>query len=146
MLKKNGFYRRGHHTMTLCAGVLVLCQWLSACSSVQDLPAAVNGRSVYGSWLDLNDARKLTLSPGVFLELPDAPYRARFADKDGIYFQASRPLVFSTQHGFAQEAEGGLYMRNDNTLEATTWLYPTLGAVGIPYATPLKIQYHPAQP
>lgn len=73
MLKNFLFHRPAHHTMTLCTGVLVLCQWLSACSSIQDLPAAVNGRSVYGSWLDLNDARKLTLSPGVFLELPDAP-------------------------------------------------------------------------
>ena len=69
-----------------------MSQWLMACSTLQDLPA-INGRSAYGSWLDLNDTRRLTLSPGVFLELPDAPYRARFADKDGIYFQASRPLL-----------------------------------------------------
>ena len=145
MLKNLFLHRSSHRRLTWCVGVLAVSQWLMACSTLQDLPT-INGRSAYGSWLDLNDTRRLTLSPGVFLELPDAPYRARFADKDGIYFQASRPLLFSTQHGFAHEAEGGLYMRYDNALQATTWLYQTLWAAGTPYPEPLKIQYHPAQP
>lgn len=145
MLKTNSSRHWCHRMVLLCAGVLVMFHGLTACSTLHALPS-VNGRSAYGSWLDLNDAHLLTLSPGVFLELPDAPYRARFADRDGIYFQASRPLLFSTQHGFVTEAEGGLYMRYDTPMQATTWLYPTLWAAGIPYASPLKIQYHPAQP
>lgn len=124
-------------------GGLVLV--LTACSTLRPLEA-VHGPSAQGSWVELNDARQLTLSSGVFVELPDAPYRAQFADDKGIYFRASNPLRIRTQHGFVNEAEGGLYMRHDSPTQATTWWYPALGAPATPYTTPLKIHYYPAQP
>ncbi len=123
---------------------LLLAFWLTGCSTLQALPHVAE-RPAQGSWLELTDEHRLQLSPGVFLDLPDAPYRARFADKEGVYFQASRPLQFRTQHGFVNEAEGGLYMRYDRPGLASTWYYPSLGAPATPYGASVKIQYFPAQ-
>jgi hypothetical protein len=121
--------------------VLALC--MSACSTLQPLPN-VAGQSAHGAWVELIDVQPLTISPGVMLHLPDAPYRARFADKDGLYFQASRPLQFHTQHGFINEVEGGLYMRYDQPGLAKTWFYPGLGAPATPAHHSVKIQFYPA--
>jgi hypothetical protein len=136
-----------HHRlnrMALGTILLVLSNLLIGCKGLQTLPAP-DDQAVRGSWLELNDVRQLTLSPGVVLELPDAPYRAQFADPTGIYFQASRPLRFVTQHGFVNEADGGLYMRYDNPTQATTWFHPKLGAPVAPYPDPVKIHYFPAR-
>jgi hypothetical protein len=128
--------------LTHGAWALLFSLGLSACSTVQPLPV-IGGTSAYGSWIELKDKHSLTLSPGVFLDLPDAPYRAKFADKDGTYFQASRSLQFRTQDGLITEAQGGLYVRYDKLTEATPWLYESLGAplVPYPYLTPLKVQF-----
>ncbi len=136
--------RHGLNRIAFTAMVLMISSGLTACKGLQELPA-VDGQSARGSWLELKDVRQLTVSPGVVLELPDAPYRAQFADPQGIYFQASRPLRFRTQHGFVNEADGGLYMRHDNPTQATTWFHPKLGAPAAPYPEPVNIQYHPAR-
>lgn len=142
MLKKFSFCRHlGGRMATVGSLVLVL----TACSTLRPLEA-VYGPSAQGSWVMLNDASRLTLSPGLFLELPDTPYRARFADDQGIYFQASSPLRIRTQHGFVNEAEGGLYVRHNNPTQATAWWYPALGAPITPYTLPLKIHHFQAKP
>ncbi len=130
------------HSLWALLVSLALC----ACSTVQPLPV-IGGTSAHGSWIELNDSRILTLSPGVFLDLPDAPYRAKFADKDGTYFQASRYLQFRTQDGLITEAQGGLYVRYDKPSEATPWLYESLGAPWVPYPNlpPLKVQLFSGQ-
>jgi hypothetical protein len=134
----------GLNKMALCACWLVLSHLLVGCKGLQTLPAP-DEQAVRGSWLELDDVRQLTLSPGLVLELPDAPYRAQFADPTGIYFQASRPLRFVTQHGFVNEADGGLYMRYDNPTQAITWFHPKLGAPVTPYPAPVKIRFFPAR-
>lgn len=134
----------GLNKMACSAFLLVFLTLLIGCKGLQTLPAP-DDQAIRGSWLELNDVRQLTVSPGVVLELPDAPYRAQFADPTGIYFQASRPLRFVTQHGFVNEADGGLYMRYDNPTQATAWFHPKLGAPVAPYPDPVKIRYFPAQ-
>lgn len=134
----------GLNKVVLSACLLVLSNLLVGCQGLQTLPAP-DHQTVQGSWLELDDERQLTLSPGLVLELPDAPYRAKFADPSGIYFQASRPLRFVTQHGFVNEVDGGLYMRFDNPTQATTWFHPRLGAPAAPYPAPVKIRYFPAR-
>lgn len=130
--------------MAPTALLLVFLNLLIGCKGLQTLPALDN-QAIRGSWLELNDVRQLTVSPGVVLELPEAPYRAQFADSTGIYFQASRPLRFVTQHGFVNEVDGGLYMRYDNPTQATTWFHPKLGAPVTPYPDPVKIRFFQAQ-
>jgi hypothetical protein len=136
-------HRSTNHLMVLRGLSLVLALFLSACSTLQPLPN-VAGQSAHGAWVELIDVQPLTISPGVMLHLPDAPYRARFADKDGLFFQASRPLQFHTQHGFINEVEGGLYMRHDQPGLASTWFYPGLGAPATPAHVSVKIQFYPA--
>lgn len=136
--------RHGLKTISFSVMLLVLSTCLMGCKGLQEL-SADGHQSARGSWLELLDARQLPLSPGLLLELPDAPYRAQFADPEGIYFQASRPLRFVTQHGFVNEVDGGLYMRYDNHTQATTWFHPKLGAPITPYPAAVKIQYYPAR-
>ncbi|WP_089954093.1 hypothetical protein [Limnohabitans sp. 2KL-3] len=132
----------GLRSSALAAVVLALS--LSSCGHLQEL-GSVRGGYAQGSWLALDDAHRHTVSPGVFLNLPDAPYRAKFADERGVYYQASRALRFSTQDGAVIEVDGGLYMLHDNPLQATTWFYPTLGAPATPYKTPLKVTFFSAK-
>lgn len=134
----------GLRPFTLTAWVLGLSQALSACTGLQEL-GSVRGGYAQGSWLALDDEHQLPVSPGVFLALPDAPYRARFANDQGIYFQASRALRFITQDGVVIEVDGGLFMRHDNPLQATTWFYPTLGAPATPYPAPVKVHFFSAK-
>lgn len=145
MFKKNPpLHSTGLNKITSSAILLVFLNLLIGCKGLQTLPDPDN-QAIRGSWLELDDARQLTVSPGVVLELPQAPYRAQFADPTGVYFQASRPLRFVTQHGFVNEAEGGLYMRYDNPTQATTWFHPKLGAPVTPYPDPVKIRFFQAQ-
>lgn len=134
----------GLRPFTMAAWVLGLSQALSGCAGLQEL-GSVRGGYAQGSWLALDDERQLPVSPGVVLVLPEAPYRARFANEQGIYFQASRALRFITQDGVVIEVDGGLFMRHDNPLQATTWFYPTLGAPATPSTTPVKVHFFSAK-
>lgn len=131
-------------SLSLAALVLGLSQALSACADLQEL-GNVRGGYAQGSWLALDDEHQLPVSPSVHLILPNAPYRARFANDKGIYFQASRALQFTTQDGVVTEVDGGLFMRHDNPLQATTWFYPALGAPATPYTTPVKVHFFSAK-
>lgn len=143
MLKKSFLQRSpGLRTKTLASLLLALC--LGGCANLQEL-GSVRGGYAQGSWLALDDAHDYTVSPGVSLSLPDAPYRARFADARGVYFQASRALRFKTQDGVVIEVDGGLYMLHDNPFQATTWFYPTLGAPTTPYKAAVKVNFFSAQ-
>ena len=110
-----------------------------------DYAAAVSLAHHLAHLQPLDDAHQHTVSPGVFLNLPDAPYRAKFADDRGVYYQASRALRFSTQDGAVIEVDGGLYMLHDNPLQATTWFYPTLGAPATPHKAAVKVNFFSAQ-
>lgn len=106
--------------MALGAATLAL---LVACSGLQPLPTQT-GIAARGSWLSLQGVKKAEVSPGVQVELPDAPYRARFADRHGTYYQASQPVVFRTVHGLATAVEGGLFVRSDQPGVAVVWTEP----------------------
>lgn len=143
MLKKTYLQRSpGLRNLTLASMLLAMC--LGGCANLQEL-GSVRGGYAQGSWLALDDAHDYTVSPGVSLSLPDAPYRARFADARGVYFQASRALRFKTQDGVVIEVDGGLYMLHDNPFQATTWFYPTLGAPTTPHKAAVKVNFFSAQ-
>ncbi len=143
MLKKSSTQRRpGLRPLTLASLLLAVC--LGGCANLHELGSARGGYA-QGSWLALDDAHEHTVSPGVSLSLPDAPYRARFADARGVYFQASRALRFKTQDGVVIEVDGGLYMLHDNPFQATTWFYPTLGAPATPHKAAVKVNFFSAQ-
>lgn len=110
---------------------MVFLQFLTACADLRPLGHA-KGAGGYGSWLELDESRLVEVSTGIRLELPDSPYRARFEDANGVYYQASQPLVFRTWHGAVNTAAGGLYVRHDNPAQARPWFYPTLGAPHTP--------------
>ena len=119
--------------------MLFLLSGLLGCSQLQPL-ADAGDRPSRGWWLELRDERTQTISPGVILELPDAPYRARFADEDGVYFQASLPLIFRNAHGLRTEHEGGLYVRNGRSDQAQVWFSPIIGDPLRPEERPVLVE------
>ena len=124
-------WRLGLARAALLALCMVLLQLLTACADLRPLGHAT-GAGGYGSWLELDENRMVEVSTGIRLELPDSPYRARFEDADGVYYQASQPLVFRTWHGAVNMVAGGLYVRHGDTGQARPWFYPTLGAPHTP--------------
>ena len=120
-------------------GVLALVLGLAGCADLRPLSAGADGPR-QGWWVELDDARRLEFGPGITVELPDAPYRAKFEDAQGVYFQAAAPIVFRTVHGVTNAVEGGLYVRNDRPDEATAWIYPQLGAGRVQNVRPVRVR------
>lgn len=118
---------------------LALLQGLAACADLRPL-GPDRGAGAHGSWLELDQPRMVEVSPGIRLELPDSPYRARFEDEDGVYYQASMPLVYRTRHGVVNAVAGGLYVRHGHPSEAMPWFRPTLGAFGAPDSRPIRVR------
>lgn len=107
---------------------LAMLSMLGGCSTLQPLPVEPR-HAAHGSWVVVQGVRSAEVSPGVRVELPDAPYRARFADAAGIYYQSSLPVVYRTVHGVATAVAGGLFVRFDQPTLAVVWGEPLVGAV-----------------
>ncbi len=120
---------------------LTLAQLLAGCQALQPV-AQSQGAAAQGWWVELDSPAVVSVSPGVEMELPQAPYRARFTDPNGIYYQASRPLTYRTAQGVHNSVQGGLYVRHDNPRVAHAWVFPELGAQPAPYTQPIAIQLH----
>jgi hypothetical protein len=84
----------------------------------------LQGAVPHSGWLQLQGERVAEVSPGVYLELPQAPFRARFTDAQGVYYQSSLPLVYRTQHGAVVAVAGGLYVRHEQPQQAVSWTEP----------------------
>jgi len=122
----------------LVTGLVTL--WLLAgCSSLQPLPVETR-HAAHGSWVVLQGMRSAEVSPGVWVELPDGPYRARFADASGIYYQSSLHVVYRTVHGAITLVEGGLYVRFDQPGVAVVWGEPHWGAATMPHLQTFAVQ------
>ena len=128
--------------LALGAAALAL---LGACSGLQPLPTPT-GSAARGSWLSLQGVKKAEVSPGVQVELPDAPYRARFADQHGTYYQASQPVVFRTVHGLATAVEGGLFVRFDQPGVAVVWTEPLWGAATMAHGQTFEVRHFTLAP
>lgn len=111
---------------------LAVATALSGCAGLQPLPVDA-GHAAHGSWVTLQGVQGAEVSPGVRVELRDAPYRARFADLNGIYYQASQRVVYKTIHGVSTEVEGGLYVRFDQPSAAVIWTEPLWGSATMTY-------------
>lgn len=72
-------------------------------------------------WLELMGNRSVTVAPGVVLEMPDVPYRARFSDAQGIYYQAAQPLAYRSAFGVVTLVTGGLYVKHGSLDQARSW-------------------------
>jgi hypothetical protein len=132
---------RGRHVavMAMVAAGLAALMFLSGCAGLQPLPVDAR-HAAHGSWLRLQYVMQAEVSPGVHVELPDAPYRARFADQNGIYYQASRPVVYRTVHGVYTAVEGGLFVRFDQPTVAVVWTEPLWGAATLTYPQTFLVQ------
>ncbi|MDZ4101008.1 MAG: hypothetical protein U1E12_04950 [Hydrogenophaga sp.] len=121
---------------SLAAAALLL---LTGCSGLQPLPTDAR-LAAHGSWLTLQGMRSAEVSAGVQVELPDAPFRARFADGEGIYYQASQPVVYRTIHQIATAVQGGLFMRFEEPTVAVVWIEPLWGAATMPHSVEFSVR------
>lgn len=113
---------------------------LTGCSSLQPLPVDAQ-HAAHGSWVVLQGVSSAEVLPaGVQVELPNAPYRARFADARGIYYQSSLPVVYRTVHGAVTAVEGGLFVRFDQPTLAVVWGEPLWGAATMPHGQTFAVQ------
>lgn len=130
--------RLGPACAVLAAGLAALSV-VSGCSSLRPLPVDPK-HAAHGSWVTLRDVSRAEVSPGVQVELPEAPYRARFADAQGIYYQSSLPVVYRTEHGAVTAVEGGLFVRFDQPTVAVVWGEPLWGAATMPNPQTFAVQ------
>lgn len=122
----------------LCAGVLLSA---GACASSGRLQA-VRGAEPNSSWVAIKGARVAQVASGVQVEMPDAPYRARYTDAQGTYYKASVPLLYRTSLGTVCAMDGGLYLRYDSQGEARIWTEPVLLTPTMPYPTYFEVERH----
>lgn len=115
---------------------------LTACQSMTN-PLRPISATASATWLEVQgSSAEVEVAEGVTLWLPKGPYRARFSDADGDYYQSSQPLVYRTQHNIARGVPGGLYVRRNDTSTAQAWYYPQLGAPKIANVTALPVVLH----
>lgn len=125
-------YHRLIHRAAMAVTLAMLVLTTAGCVALHP-PAEPLPPRAMGTWLDLLSAPDADVGPGMSLLLPRAPYRARFADRDGIYYAASQRLLMRTAQGVVQEAEGGLYVRHDQPNHASVWLAPVVGQPSRPF-------------
>jgi len=125
---------------------LALAAVLSACSGLTPFPQDIPPAS-QGTWLELNGPASAKVAPGVTLELPMAPYRPRFADAKGIYYQATQALAYRTDQGIVSVVDGGLYVAHADPGHAVAWHEPLWGAATMPYANRWSVKlWRPSSP
>jgi hypothetical protein len=92
---------------------------------------AVNPNS---GWLEISGPTVADLGSGIRLEMPLGPYRARFADAQGVFYQASLPLIYRTTLGTTTYATGGLYVLDSEPGQARAWSEPVSPSPSVAYS------------
>lgn len=122
----------------------VTVMFASGCAST-DGPFALHGVETHGGWLELTSDRVATVGSGVELVMPNAPYRARFADSQGIYYQASLPLVYRSAFGIEVPVTGGLYVPYAQPDRAHSWSEPAMTAPLLKPPLQFSVRLHGAK-
>lgn len=135
--RTNGFSR-----LLLGAAMGAVLAGAGGCSSLPSSPLLTRAVSHQG-WLQLEGGHITEVSAGLFLELPRAPYRARFSDADGTYYQAALPLVYRTRQGSVTAVAGGLYVAHDRPDEARSWTEPVFFTPTRVYSTVYPVRMFP---
>jgi hypothetical protein len=112
------------------------------CASRAPEPS-LRGALLHTSWLLLQGETSAEVSPGLVMQLPQAPYRAKFADAQGVFYQASMPLVFRTQQGSVVSVAGGLYVKHARPHEALSWTEPVWLRPAMVYPVPFAVRRYP---
>lgn len=117
---------------------------LMACSPYRPLPATSSTQPSMGWWAKLPGPRVVTVSDGVVMEMPDGLYRARFADQDGVFYEAANALYYRTQHGVVTALQGGIYVRYDAPETGNPWHMAHIAAPvsRLPQQLPVRL-HHP---
>lgn len=135
-----------HPRPGLRAGLACVGAWLllgvGGCASIGPSPG-LRGDVLHNSWLQLQGAGWAEVAPGVVMELPLAPYRAKFADAQGIFYQASMPVVFRTRQGAVVAVPGGLYVKHTQPDQALSWTEPVGFQPTMVYSHLFAVRRHP---
>jgi len=117
-----------HHSRRALLGTALLgVGLLSAPGCTLHSPLkAVQGVPPHSGWVEITGSRTADIGAGITLEMPSAPYRARYADAQGIYYQASLPLIYRSTLGTTTAATGGLYLRHGESTRARSWSEPIM--------------------
>ncbi len=105
---------------------------------------AVQGVAPHSGWAEITGSRTADLGAGITLEMPSAPYRARYADAQGIYYQASLPLIYRSALGTTTAATGGLYVRHGEPARARSWSEPIMPSPSMAHSHWFAVRVHQA--
>lgn len=114
---------------------------LSACSPFQALQSSRDSPS-QGRWVTLSGAHEVKISDGVFIDMPEGPYRPLFSDAQGIFYGASNSLVVRSWPGLSMPTEGGLHVRYNNPDLGYPWYGKHIGAPVIRLEVPVPVVLH----
>jgi hypothetical protein len=103
------------------------CTLHSPLRSVQALPPD-------SGWAEVLGPMHADLGSGITLEMPQGPYRARFSDTRGIYYQASLPLIYRSTMGTTTSTTGGVYVLHGEPDRARSWSEPILASPSVSYS------------
>ena len=124
------------------------CVWavvfwgVGGCASTE--PASgLRGEVLHTSWLQLQGPGWAEVAPGLVMELPLSPYRAKFADTQGVFYQASTPVVFRTRQGAVVAVPGGLYVKHAQPDQALSWTEPVWRQPTMVYSHLFAVRRHP---
>jgi hypothetical protein len=112
-----------------CGGTVLLSQ-------IQGVPPG-------SGWLEIRGNRFSDEGAGIVLELPDVPYRARYSDGQGVYYQAALPLIYRSAFGVQTAVVGGLYVSNGRADSARSWSEPILLSPRMAHGHFFGVQLHP---
>lgn len=124
-------------TLLLASAALAL----GACSPFQTLQASPDG-SGRGDWLTFSGPKAIQVSDGVFIDMPEGPYRARFSDAQGIYYVASSSLTMRSWPGLSMYLEGGFHVRHDQPGQGYPWYGRHIGAPVIRLDVAVPVALH----
>ena len=122
----------------MLAGAALL---LSACSPYQSLRASPGG-AAWGDWVSFAGPNAIEISDGVFLDMPDGPYRPRFSDKEGTYYKASNSLGVRSWPGLTVAVQGGFLVRHDQPGLGYPWYGSHIGAPVVRLDVPVPVTLH----
>lgn len=124
-------------TLLLAGAVLAL----AACSPFQTLQASPDG-SGPGDWLTFSGPNAIQVSDGVFIDMPDGPYRARFSDAQGVYYVATNSLKMRSWPGLSMHLEGGFHVRHGQPGQGYLWYGRHIGAPVIRLDVAVPVALH----
>lgn len=95
-----------------------------------------------GSWVTLTGDPVLQAAPGMRVSLPNGPYRARFADANGVYFASTLKLEVQTSWGGREYLQGGVYLRHEEPTQGWIWTDTALGPRLLEQGIRVPVQLH----